>query len=102
MSNSYKGEEDALNIFNPIMDDTEFDKISHYFTLVKVNRSIIYANKYIKAKVIDKKFLDYFNINKSLKINFSPFIISTINFEYLLLKNFNTLKDKINILSCQI
>ena len=49
MSNSYQGEEDAFEIFNPIMDDTTFDKISHYFTLVKVNRSIIYANKQIKA-----------------------------------------------------
>ena len=75
MSNTYQGEEDAFEIFNSVMDDTTFDKISRYFTLVKVNRSIIYVNNQIKAKVIDRKFLSYFNINKSYVLNENELIV---------------------------
>jgi hypothetical protein len=75
MSNSYQGEEEAFEIFNPIMDDTTFDKICRFFTLIKVNRSIIYANKNLKVKVIDNKFLHYFNIGKSYNLNSNELVI---------------------------
>jgi hypothetical protein len=75
MSNSYQGEEEAFEIFNSVMNDTTFDKISRYYTLVKVNRSIVYANKQIKAKVIDRKFLSYFNMFQNYILNENELVI---------------------------
>jgi len=75
MSNSYQGEDDAFEIFNTVMDDTIFNKLSNYFTLVKVNRSIVYANKQIKAKVIERKFLAYFNNTSNYILNENELVV---------------------------
>jgi hypothetical protein len=62
MKDTYNNEHSAEHIFSYVLTDDIVNEFSKYFTLIKVNNSILYNKKHYKSGVVvDKKFMLKFN-----------------------------------------
>ena len=65
MRNEYKNEKEAEIIYNKVIDKTDFNKLSKYFTLVKCSGNILLHNEaYKMSLLVDSKYMEFFNHNK--------------------------------------